>query len=200
MKRADGFILVIVLIIISPQSVVDDEVNQTISNSVNCLSSYEKSMYKHKTKPEICNMCMHAIVFNWIKWLLFQVGKGCSVGLNQIAMFQGKVACGNGEQSLSRDMYRLGQLFDFFRMMSFYISSIGFYVCCMVMRYLCLLCRKLWNSLSMTSRLIYRWWCLLFTSFFMGELTWSVLQFTFHLFSAWFLWCFHLTFELLSYS
>jgi callose synthase len=61
-----------------------------------------------------------------------QVGKGRDVGLNQIAMFEGKVAGGNGEQTLSRDVYRLGQLFDFFRMLSFYVTSVGFYVCTMV--------------------------------------------------------------------
>lgn len=61
-----------------------------------------------------------------------QVGKGRDVGLNQIAMFEGKVAGGNGEQTLSRDVYRLGQLFDFFRMLSFYVTSVGFYVCTMM--------------------------------------------------------------------
>ncbi|KMZ67159.1 1,3-beta-glucan synthase [Zostera marina] len=61
-----------------------------------------------------------------------QVGKGRDVGLNQIALFEGKVASGNGEQVLSRDVYRLGQLFDFFRMMSFYYTTVGFYFCTMV--------------------------------------------------------------------
>ncbi|KAJ3681999.1 hypothetical protein LUZ60_014572 [Juncus effusus] len=61
-----------------------------------------------------------------------QVGKGRDVGLNQIAAFEGKVAGGNGEQVLSRDVYRLGQLFDFFRMMSFYITTVGFYFCTML--------------------------------------------------------------------
>ncbi|XP_078446407.1 callose synthase 9-like [Wolffia australiana] len=61
-----------------------------------------------------------------------QVGKGRDVGLNQIALFEGKVAGGNGEQVLSRDVYRLGQLFDFFRMMSFYFSTVGFYFCTML--------------------------------------------------------------------
>ncbi|KAG6775265.1 hypothetical protein POTOM_018709 [Populus tomentosa] len=36
-----------------------------------------------------------------------QVGKGRDVGLNQISLFEAKVACGNGEQTLSRDIYRL---------------------------------------------------------------------------------------------
>lgn len=61
-----------------------------------------------------------------------QVGKGRDVGLNQIALFEGKVAGGNGEQVLSRDVYRLGQLFDFFRMLSFFFTTVGFYVCTMV--------------------------------------------------------------------
>ncbi|KAA8549607.1 hypothetical protein F0562_001375 [Nyssa sinensis] len=58
-----------------------------------------------------------------------QVGKGRDVGLNQIALFEGKVAGGNGEQVLSRDIYRLGQLFDFFRMLSFYFTTVGYYFC-----------------------------------------------------------------------
>jgi hypothetical protein len=63
----------------------------------------------------------------------FQVGKGRDVGLNQIALFEGKVAGGNGEQVLSRDVYRLGQLFDFFRMLTFFFTTVGFYVCTMVL-------------------------------------------------------------------
>ncbi|OMP02607.1 Glycosyl transferase, family 48 [Corchorus capsularis] len=61
-----------------------------------------------------------------------QVGKGRDVGLNQIALFEGKVAGGNGEQVLSRDVYRLGQLLDFFRMMSFYFTTVGYYFCTML--------------------------------------------------------------------
>ncbi|KAK8465763.1 hypothetical protein PHAVU_009G169400 [Phaseolus vulgaris] len=61
-----------------------------------------------------------------------QVGKGRDVGLNQIALFEGKVAGGNGEQVLSRDIYRLGQLFDFFRMLSFFFTTVGYYVCTMM--------------------------------------------------------------------
>ncbi|KVI06253.1 Glycosyl transferase, family 48, partial [Cynara cardunculus var. scolymus] len=61
-----------------------------------------------------------------------QVGKGRDVGLNQIALFEGKVAGGNGEQVLSRDVYRIGQLFDFFRMLSFYFTTVGYYLCTMM--------------------------------------------------------------------
>lgn len=61
-----------------------------------------------------------------------QVGKGRDVGLNQISLFEAKVACGNGEQTLSRDIYRLGHRFDFFRMLSCYFTTIGFYVSSLV--------------------------------------------------------------------
>ncbi|URD99319.1 1,3-beta-glucan synthase component [Musa troglodytarum] len=56
-----------------------------------------------------------------------QVGKGRDVGLNQISMFEAKVASGNGEQTLSRDVYRLGHKLDFFRMLSFFYTTVGFY-------------------------------------------------------------------------
>ncbi|KAJ8761449.1 hypothetical protein K2173_001582 [Erythroxylum novogranatense] len=56
-----------------------------------------------------------------------QVGKGRDVGLNQISMFEAKVASGNGEQTLSRDVYRLGHRLDFFRMLSFYYTTVGYY-------------------------------------------------------------------------
>ncbi|KAK8644426.1 hypothetical protein V6N13_123733 [Hibiscus sabdariffa] len=61
-----------------------------------------------------------------------QVGKGCDVGMNQISAFEAKVANGNGEQTLSRDIYRLGHRFDFYRMLSFYFSTVGFYFSSMV--------------------------------------------------------------------
>ncbi|KAM3370692.1 hypothetical protein ACQJBY_018185 [Aegilops geniculata] len=57
-----------------------------------------------------------------------QVGKGRDVGLNQISMFEAKVAGGNGEQTVSRDVYRLGHGLDFFRMLSFFYTTIGFYL------------------------------------------------------------------------
>ncbi|WJX22282.1 Callose synthase 11 [Trifolium repens] len=61
-----------------------------------------------------------------------QVGKGRDVGLNQISMFEAKVASGNGEQVLSRDVYRLGHRLDFFRMLSVFYTTIGFYFNSMV--------------------------------------------------------------------
>ncbi|KAK9676237.1 hypothetical protein RND81_11G063300 [Saponaria officinalis] len=59
-----------------------------------------------------------------------QVGKGRDVGMNQISLFEAKVANGNGEQTLSR--YRLGRRFDFYRMLSFYYTTVGFYFSSMV--------------------------------------------------------------------
>lgn len=56
-----------------------------------------------------------------------QVGKGRDLGLNQISTFEAKIACGNGEQFLSRDVYRLGQRLDFFRMLSFFHTTIGYF-------------------------------------------------------------------------
>ncbi|CAN0913971.1 Callose synthase 7 [Linum grandiflorum] len=61
-----------------------------------------------------------------------QVGKGRDVGMNQISLFEAKVANGNGEQTLSRDIYRLGRRFDFFRMLSFYFTTVGFYFSSMI--------------------------------------------------------------------
>ena len=68
-----------------------------------------------------------------------QVGKGRDVGLNQISQFEAKIANGNGEQTLSRDIYRLGHRFDFFRMLSCYFTTVGSYfstlVCCKYIRF-----------------------------------------------------------------
>ncbi|KAL0732397.1 hypothetical protein Bca4012_008606 [Brassica carinata] len=61
-----------------------------------------------------------------------QAGKGRDVGMNQISFFEAKVANGNGEQTLSRDVYRLGRRFDFFRMLSFYFTTVGFYFSSMI--------------------------------------------------------------------
>ncbi|KAL9666066.1 hypothetical protein QQ045_000388 [Rhodiola kirilowii] len=61
-----------------------------------------------------------------------QIGKGRDVGMNQISLFEAKVANGNGEQTLSRDVYRLGRRFDFYRMLSYYFTTVGFYFSSMI--------------------------------------------------------------------
>ncbi|KAL7588235.1 hypothetical protein Lser_V15G39895 [Lactuca serriola] len=85
-----------------------------------------------------------------------QVGKGRDVGLNQISLFEAKVACGNGEQTLSRDIYRLGHRFDFFRMLSFYYTTTGFYFSSMlvVLTVYAYLYGRLYLSLSGLERAI----------------------------------------------
>lgn len=56
------------------------------------------------------------------------VGKGRDVGLQQTYKFEAKLSQGNAEQSLSRDMSRICQRLDFFRLMSFYYGGIGHYM------------------------------------------------------------------------
>jgi len=56
-----------------------------------------------------------------------QVGKGRDVGMSQIYKFEAKLSQGAGEQSLSRDVYRLCQRLDFCRLLSFYFGGIGHY-------------------------------------------------------------------------
>uniref|UniRef100_A0A7S0NMX1 1,3-beta-glucan synthase n=1 Tax=Calcidiscus leptoporus TaxID=127549 RepID=A0A7S0NMX1_9EUKA len=56
-----------------------------------------------------------------------QVGKGRDVGMQQIYKFEAKLASGNAEQCLSRDVARIGGRLDFSRGFSFYYSGPGFY-------------------------------------------------------------------------
>ncbi|KAK7327885.1 hypothetical protein VNO77_21978 [Canavalia gladiata] len=77
-----------------------------------------------------------------------QVGKGRDVGLNQISMFEAKIASGNGEQVLSRDVYRLGHRLDFFRMLSVFYTTVGFYFNSMVI--VLMVYAFLWGRLYMT--------------------------------------------------
>ncbi|PKI42249.1 hypothetical protein CRG98_037365 [Punica granatum] len=68
---------------------------------------------------------------------IFHITRGgiskASRGINlSEEIFEAKVARGNGEQTLSRDLYRLGHRFDFFRMLSCYFTTVGFYVSAML--------------------------------------------------------------------
>lgn len=56
-----------------------------------------------------------------------QVGKGRDVGMSQIYQFEAKLSQGAGEQSLSRDVYRLCHRLDFSRLLSYYFGGIGHY-------------------------------------------------------------------------
>eukprot|EP00612_Vaucheria_litorea_P006825 CAMPEP_0171471610 /NCGR_PEP_ID=MMETSP0946-20130122/804_1 /TAXON_ID=109269 /ORGANISM="Vaucheria litorea, Strain CCMP2940" /LENGTH=1191 /DNA_ID=CAMNT_0012001127 /DNA_START=475 /DNA_END=4047 /DNA_ORIENTATION=- len=57
-----------------------------------------------------------------------QVGKGRDVGMRQIYKFEAKLAQGAAEQSLSRDLNRIGTRLDFFRLLSFYFGGLGYYI------------------------------------------------------------------------
>ena len=57
-----------------------------------------------------------------------QCGKGRDVGLQQVVMFEKKVAWGNGEQVLSRDLNRLVSNMDFFRVLSLWFTGPGFFL------------------------------------------------------------------------
>jgi len=59
---------------------------------------------------------------------LVQVGKGKDVGFAQISTFQAKIAMGNAEQTLSRDVFRLGCQSDLINHLSTFYSSIGHFV------------------------------------------------------------------------
>ena len=76
-----------------------------------------------------------------------QVGKGRDVGMQQIYKFEAKLASGNAEQCISRDVYRCGQRLDFTRLLSFYYSGPGFYFnnACTVFAMFVFLYLQLWS-------------------------------------------------------
>jgi len=78
-----------------------------------------------------------------------QVGKGRDVGMQQIYKFEAKLASGNAEQCLSRDVYRIGQRLDFTRLLSFYYSGPGFYFnnACTVFAMFFFLYLQLWSHI-----------------------------------------------------
>jgi len=78
-----------------------------------------------------------------------QVGKGRDVGMQQIYKFEAKLASGNAEQCLSRDVYRIGQRLDFMRLLSFYYSGPGFYFnnACTVFAMFVFLYLQLWSHI-----------------------------------------------------
>jgi len=76
-----------------------------------------------------------------------QVGKGRDVGMQQIYKFEAKLASGNAEQCISRDVYRIGHRLDFTRLLSFYYSGPGFYFnnACTVFSMFLFLYFQLWS-------------------------------------------------------
>eukprot|EP00981_Chlorochromonas_danica_P015402 scaffold12037_cov159-Ochromonas_danica.AAC.3 len=63
---------------------------------------------------------------NFVEYV--NVGKGRDVGLQQTYKFEAKLSQGNAEQSLSRDVDRICNRLDFFRLLSFYYGGIGHYL------------------------------------------------------------------------
>eukprot|EP00457_Paulinella_chromatophora_P000089 gb/GEZN01000089.1/.p1 GENE.gb/GEZN01000089.1/~~gb/GEZN01000089.1/.p1 ORF type:complete len:2202 (-),score=366.59 gb/GEZN01000089.1/:786-7310(-) len=57
-----------------------------------------------------------------------QVGKGRDVGLRQLYLFEAKLSQGNCMQSLSRDVYRLAQGLDIFKVFTLFYGGVGFYI------------------------------------------------------------------------
>ena len=57
-----------------------------------------------------------------------QVGKGRDVGMGQIYKFEAKLSQGAAEQSISRDVSRMLNRVDFFRLLTFYFGGIGHYL------------------------------------------------------------------------
>jgi 1,3-beta-glucan synthase component/1,3-beta-glucan synthase subunit FKS1, domain-1 len=57
-----------------------------------------------------------------------QPGKGRDVGLLQISIFEAKISAGTAIALTTRDAHRIGESLDFFRSMSFYHTSGGFYL------------------------------------------------------------------------
>ncbi|ETN03000.1 hypothetical protein PPTG_16032 [Phytophthora nicotianae INRA-310] len=78
-------------------------------------------------------------------------GKGRDVGMQQIYKFEAKLAQGAAEQSLSRDVYRISQRLDFFKLLSFYYNHVGFYLSMSIIIwtvYILLYCNLLRSLLS----------------------------------------------------
>jgi len=57
-----------------------------------------------------------------------QVGKGRDVGMQQIFKFEAKLAQGNAEQCLSRDVQRFADRLDFPRLLTYYFGGVGHYI------------------------------------------------------------------------
>ena len=57
-----------------------------------------------------------------------QCGKGRDVGMQQLSLFEAKLASGAGEVVISRDIARVGSAFDFWRLQSFFYGNIGWYI------------------------------------------------------------------------
>ena len=57
-----------------------------------------------------------------------QVGKGKDMGFSTVGVFEAKIACGNAEQALSRDMFRINESMGLFRLLAYFHTSNGFFI------------------------------------------------------------------------
>jgi len=57
----------------------------------------------------------------------FQVGKGRDLGFNSVLSFFAKVSSGTGEQSITRQSYRLGKRLPMSRLLGYYYAHVGYY-------------------------------------------------------------------------
>lgn len=55
-------------------------------------------------------------------------GKGKDLGFLEVSAFEAKIACGNAEQALSRDMSRINESMGLFRVLSFFHTANGFHI------------------------------------------------------------------------
>ncbi|KDO19032.1 hypothetical protein SPRG_15218 [Saprolegnia parasitica CBS 223.65] len=56
-----------------------------------------------------------------------QVGKGRDVGMQQLAQFEAKLSSGAGESVISRDVMRMANRLDFWRLNSWFYGNLGWY-------------------------------------------------------------------------
>ncbi|GIL75226.1 hypothetical protein Vretimale_7896 [Volvox reticuliferus] len=82
----------------------------------------------HLTEDVFCG-CNHTLRGGRIRYKEYiSCGKGRDMGFDSINGFNFKIAGGGGEWAISRESCRLGARLDFFRLLMFYHSCIGFYI------------------------------------------------------------------------
>ncbi|GLI62082.1 hypothetical protein VaNZ11_004642 [Volvox africanus] len=82
----------------------------------------------HLTEDVFCG-CNHTLRGGRIRYKEYiSCGKGRDMGFDSINGFNFKIAGGGGEWAVSRESSRLGARLDFFRLLMFYHSCIGFYI------------------------------------------------------------------------
>lgn len=82
----------------------------------------------HLTEDVFCG-CNHVLRGGKVRYKEYiNCGKGRDMGFDSINGFNFKVSGGGGEWGISRESWRMGTRMDWFRLMSFYHSAVGFYI------------------------------------------------------------------------